>query len=814
MRTPRAAALLALGLALASTALAQQPELARPRRSVVQGAHERFVFDKEVKRVAIGEPDTASSIEISTRELLVLGKKPGQTTLIVWFADGTHQEVSLVVRRDLSLLQEALKEIHPAITADLAPDRDAVVLRGVVPDAVSADLAVKATQRYLSASTDVVTLTETAVPGLVPRTEVRETQVAVINMLRLDVAPEPLEVRLGAALQRMVGEPLVVRRLRTGAIADDGSDLFSLEGRVDSPATLARVLSLARRLVQAAAPEGAPAEGRVENLLRIDPTAPPSPLRFGGSAVAEDRITAAIRDIGGDGVTVRRLTRGTLPDDALDVFVLEGHVKNQVALVRILSVAARLFDEGDAGGGGQGGAASTIRVLANESGALSQTRGGQGGQGGGGGGGQGGGGQGGGGQGGGLFGGGGNQGLFNRVQQNVGRAKALSAAGGRLLSFIDVRDLPQVRVELRFFEVNRTKLEQFDLDAALVNADFPTNSLTPGPRATALEGAPTRVGSVSPTDVKNVVSFLNGTLGNELQIAGSQAALSATLLLLESEGLARTLSSPTLTVLSGEQAFFTVGGQIPIPVAFQPALGGDVGGANGVFSGVEFRDFGVQLGVRPLVGDDDVLTLDLNPQVIQPDPQLTAQLVATTGQAQQTTAFQTRSLQTSARLHDGQALLLGGLSTRERRSDSAYVPYLARIPLVEWLFQDTRDAENEQVLVVLVNPVIVRDPVWNSSLWAFPDARELMRGVARDRAVRRGRERKGDGEGREAQPPPSPPGSGPGTAPPADAPPAEGQPAPVPPAEAPPAGTQEAPAAPPAGTDGAAAPPGSEPDRE
>ena len=119
-------------------------------------------------------------------------------------------------------------------------------------------------------------------------------------------------------------------------------------------------------------------------------------------------------------------------------------------------------------------------------------------------------------------------------------------------------------------------------------------------------------------------------------------AVDTALSYLEREGVAQTLSSPSLTVLSGEMAQVQVGGEVPVPVAFAPAFGttssstsstsgssgggqGGGGGAStpGVFSSVDFVPFGVQLQVRPMVGEDDSITLDVQPMVVTPDSVLT-----------------------------------------------------------------------------------------------------------------------------------------------------------------------------------------------
>ncbi|MCW8138524.1 MAG: pilus assembly protein N-terminal domain-containing protein, partial [Planctomycetota bacterium] len=368
---------LVLALALvAPIAVAQEPER---RLTVVQGAHARLVFQKDVQRVAVGNPETAGTIEISTRELLVLGKAPGQTTLIVWFAEGGHEERLVTVRRDLSLLRDALREIHAGISVEVAPDRDAVVLRGVVPDVLLHEAAERAALQYLESGpgplvrgrADGAAEPAPGVQVMVGGTSGREgRRTAVINLLRIEHLSS-LDERLAQAVRPVAGPGLFVRRLMLGQSPDDGRDLFVLEGTVHDGATLGRVLRLASRLVPA---------DRLENLLRVDDRTPPAEGAGLSAYALEDRLLAVVRGVPGANVTVRRLPRGPVPDDAEDVFLLEGQVPGQVALVRLLTLAARVLgketDEDD------------IRVVADEAGALRRRQGGgQGGGAGGGGGG-------------------------------------------------------------------------------------------------------------------------------------------------------------------------------------------------------------------------------------------------------------------------------------------------------------------------------------------------------------------------------------------------------------------------------------------
>jgi pilus assembly protein CpaC len=137
-------------------------------------------------------------------------------------------------------------------------------------------------------------------------------------------------------------------------------------------------------------------------------------------------------------------------------------------------------------------------------------------------------------------------------------------------------------------------------------------------------------------------------------------------------------------------------------------------------------DFGISLNVRPLVGDDDSLTLDVTPQIVTPDANLTTSIRQNTGTNQSTTAFQTRSLRTSARLQDGQALLIGGLLSQNTNDTQASTPGVRDVPGLGWLFRNFNRTDDSVELVIVLNPVIVRDPAPNAGLWEYPATSELM----------------------------------------------------------------------------------------
>jgi pilus assembly protein CpaC len=634
-------------------------------RTVIKSQHERLPFNRDIQRVAVGDAEILSFELINSREVLVLGRDTGRTTLIVWFTDGTLREYLFAVHRDLAVLQSALRRVHPSIEVESAPDRDAIILTGTVPNVMVSQTAEAVARTYLDAG---------------------ETRRGISARPFLSAQPgAPVSPDAAAPAAAPGPQPSQPPISQAPAASGGGSrsDTMRLQGEV-------------------------PPSGTIINLLRLE-TLP---------ALPEEKIKEAIQAVGGQRVTVRRIQFGNVRDDTRDTLVLEGAVPNQIALVRVLELAAQLFAR-------QTITADDIHVVADEAGALAaraQDSQGQNTQ------------LGTGGATAAMFGGSRSGSLTNQIRRNLGRATAIEAAAGRVLSFIEVTDLPQIRVDIRLLEVNRTRLRSFNPDSALLTSNFRQPSLNPAQSAVAVQGGQAaRVGGVSGAAVQNVLSFLGGGLLNQLQLSTQHAAVNVALSLLEREGIARSLSSPSLTVLSGEVAQFQVGGEVPIPIAFAPAFG--AAGATtpptgpGTFSSVEFVPFGVQLQIRPLVGDDDSITLDVQPQIVTPDSSLTDTIRQTTGTNPLTTAFQTRSLRTSSRLQDGQALLIGGLTSANSSNNTASTPGARDVPGLGWLFRSLNRNDESVELVVVVNPVILRTPIANTALWAFPGHDELMRSV-------------------------------------------------------------------------------------
>ncbi len=100
-----------------ATPAAQTPNV------VIRSQYRRLPVTQDIQRLAVADTEILTAELITSREVLVLGRETGRTTLIVWFADGSSREFAFAVQRDLSVLERALKSVNPTIAVESAPDR-------------------------------------------------------------------------------------------------------------------------------------------------------------------------------------------------------------------------------------------------------------------------------------------------------------------------------------------------------------------------------------------------------------------------------------------------------------------------------------------------------------------------------------------------------------------------------------------------------------------------------------------------------------------------------------------------------------------
>lgn len=255
-------------------------------------------------------------------------------------------------------------------------------------------------------------------------------------------------------------------------------------------------------------------------------------------------------------------------------------------------------------------------------------------------------------------------------------------APGRVSNLMGIGGTQQVMLQVRFSEVQRGAAQRLSASFAADGTGIPAIGTgaynTPSLVAGALAGTRT------PTQSGNTGVIAGGlTIGN-LQF---QVMLEA----MESNGLARTLSEPSLTALSGQDAYFLAGGEFPVPVL----------GDNGAVT-IDYRPFGVELTFTPRVLDGGVINLQLNASVSSLD---SSNSVTTGGVS--VPSFRRRQTSTTVELRDGESFAIAGLLQDDFQGSISQVPWLGDIPILGALFRSSDYQRDQSELVIFVTAHLV-----------------------------------------------------------------------------------------------------------
>ena len=135
-----AACLLCLGL-LGGVCAHAQPEpgaVPPPAKSLHVLANQSVLLDSpfDIKRVSIARPETADVMVVSPRQMMIIGKTFGKTTLVYWSREEVAKTVEVIVGINLDLVREDLGKIAPGETFEVSAAGDTLVLTGTVGDNV------------------------------------------------------------------------------------------------------------------------------------------------------------------------------------------------------------------------------------------------------------------------------------------------------------------------------------------------------------------------------------------------------------------------------------------------------------------------------------------------------------------------------------------------------------------------------------------------------------------------------------------------------------------------------------------------------
>ena len=187
----------------------------------------------------------------------------------------------------------------------------------------------------------------------------------------------------------------------------------------------------------------------------------------------------------------------------------------------------------------------------------------------------------------------------------------------------------------------------------------------------------------------------SGSIG--LGILGANYSLDLELTAAQTEGTSEVISSPRVITANNVEAIIRQGQEIGY-VTFQNTTGGTAGSGTAT---VAFKDAVLELRVTPTITADNRVYLAINVTKDALDGYVT---VPGSGQVP---TIDTRSINTSVLVDNGQTVVLGGIYEVDKTNTIVKVPGLGDIPVLGALFRQTTRGDTKAELLIFVTPRIL-----------------------------------------------------------------------------------------------------------
>ncbi len=175
----------------------------------------------------------------------------------------------------------------------------------------------------------------------------------------------------------------------------------------------------------------------------------------------------------------------------------------------------------------------------------------------------------------------------------------------------------------------------------------------------------------------------------------------ATATFLYNDSTTKILQQPQIRALDGQKASLKIGQRVPVATgSFQPGIGG-VGINPLVNTQFNYIDVGVNIDVTPHVHGTDQVTLKLAMDISAVDS------YQNIGGIQQPVIGQ-RKIEHEIRMREGEANIMGGILEETESKSINGIPGLASIPFFRYFFSTENKQRQDNELVFMLIPHIVR----------------------------------------------------------------------------------------------------------
>jgi pilus assembly protein CpaC len=257
-----------------------------------------------------------------------------------------------------------------------------------------------------------------------------------------------------------------------------------------------------------------------------------------------------------------------------------------------------------------------------------------------------------------------------------------------VLNLITMPEAQQVILEVKVAQIDKTKLKQLGINflAKEKNYEITAPGFFTSPDGNVGGGT----GSVTP----GIGSFDLSMISPQIGVAHFPSGVAAVLQALQEKGLSKILAEPNLIVRSGEEGNFLVGKRIPVQTVY--------GVGTMATPYITYEDVGIKINFGPEVLETGAIRLKINPAEVSS----VARYVVFQGII--APEIDTRTVNTSVDLREGESLILAGLLSQEMKDNIQKIPILGDIPILGAFFRSTRKELEENELAFFITPRLIK----------------------------------------------------------------------------------------------------------
>lgn len=191
-----------------------------------------------------------------------------------------------------------------------------------------------------------------------------------------------------------------------------------------------------------------------------------------------------------------------------------------------------------------------------------------------------------------------------------------------------------------------------------------------------------------------------GVIGNLILHKGKTfLSIGALASALETDGDSSIVLNQKIITQDNKNSKIFVGDNIP----FTGSVIQTVGSSQQTTANIEYRDVGVNLSITPMLGEDNVITLDINQEITEAMDDMH-------GSSNEVEGIRTTktNMATYAHVPDNHFLVLSGMARNAKSYQKAGIPCLGGLPVIGAAFSKSKKLVEKRNILIFVRPHIIQ----------------------------------------------------------------------------------------------------------